>query len=80
MTLFADFTCRLSLALLFSALESTIISTSLITIGETFGDYTNIEWVVTAYLVTYSSMIPKSGGWFLVLILTLEDRLSSHLC
>ncbi|KAH9897330.1 major facilitator superfamily transporter multidrug resistance [Xylariomycetidae sp. FL2044] len=44
-------------ALLFSALETTIISTSLPTIGAYFNDYNMIGWVVTAYLVTYSSFL-----------------------
>lgn len=46
----------LMLSLLFSALETTIISTALTTIGTTYNKFTGVSWVVTAYLVTYSSM------------------------
>ncbi|RYP58669.1 hypothetical protein DL769_008845 [Monosporascus sp. CRB-8-3] len=53
----ATLTYRLCMALLFSSLETTIISTSLPTIGSYFDDYNKIGWVVTAYLVTYSSFL-----------------------
>ncbi|KAF9870448.1 major facilitator superfamily transporter [Colletotrichum karsti] len=47
----------LSLALLLSALETTIVATTLTTIGAHFNDYNKIGWVVTAYLVTNSGFI-----------------------
>ncbi|KAF6812291.1 MFS multidrug transporter [Colletotrichum plurivorum] len=47
----------LSLALLLSALETTIVATTLTTIGTHFDDYSKVGWVVTAYLVTYSGCI-----------------------
>ncbi|KAL0936756.1 MFS multidrug transporter [Colletotrichum truncatum] len=47
----------LSLALLLSAMETTIIATTLTTIGADFNEYSNVGWVVTAYLVTNSGFI-----------------------
>ncbi len=53
--------CRdsLLLGLLFSSLDTSIASTSLITISRELQDFENAPWIVLAYLLTYMGM----RGW-----------------
>ena len=48
---------RLWLCLFLSAMETTIVSTSLLTIGEDLHDTGNMEWIVVVYLLTYNGTI-----------------------
>jgi hypothetical protein len=52
---FAD-KVRLSLGLLLSALETTIIATALVDISSSLGSFERSNWVVAAYLVTYTGI------------------------
>jgi MFS family permease len=47
---------RLFLGLLLSTLETTIISTALVTIASDLGNFDISNWVVVSYLVTYTGM------------------------
>ncbi|KAI1374025.1 drug resistance transporter EmrB/QacA subfamily [Hypoxylon crocopeplum] len=47
----------LCLSLLLSTLETTIVSTSLISITNALGDFEQRDWVVTAYLITYTGFL-----------------------
>ncbi|MEP9353144.1 MDR family MFS transporter [Xanthobacter sp. KR7-65] len=49
------------LAMLLGALDQTIVATALPTIGEAFGDFTNLSWVVTAYLLASTAATPLYG-------------------
>jgi EmrB/QacA subfamily drug resistance transporter len=51
----------LMLAMFLSALNQTIISTALPTIGREFSDFENLSWVVTAYLLTSTAVAPLYG-------------------
>jgi EmrB/QacA subfamily drug resistance transporter len=51
----------LTLAMFLAALNQTIISTALPTIGRGFGDFENLSWVVTAYLLTSTAVAPLYG-------------------
>lgn len=42
--------------LLFSSLDTSIVSTSLVTISHDLNDFTNAPWIVLAYLLTYMGM------------------------
>ena len=72
--------CSLSLSLLLSTLETTIVSTSLVSIGDALHRFDQSGWVVTSYLLTYT------GAPFSVLLTTYSlkltggNRLSDHLC
>ncbi|PNY25087.1 MFS-type transporter [Tolypocladium capitatum] len=47
-------TCRrLLVGLLFSSLDTSIVSTSLVTISHELNDFANAPWIVLAYLLTY---------------------------
>jgi MFS family permease len=59
---------RLALSVFLPALEVSIISTSLITIGDVLNGYDQISWIVTAYLVTYTG-----SKRFTKLVSTLTD-------
>ncbi|KAI1087573.1 drug resistance transporter EmrB/QacA subfamily [Rostrohypoxylon terebratum] len=50
-------TFALCLSLFLSTLETTIVSTSLISITNALGDFEQRDWVVTAYLITYTGKI-----------------------
>lgn len=43
--------------LLFSVMDTTIVSTALVTISEDLDDFQDMYWVVLAYLLSYL------GGW-----------------
>ena len=51
----------LMLAAFLAALNQTIIATALPTIGRHFGDFENLSWVVTAYLLTSTAVAPLYG-------------------
>jgi EmrB/QacA subfamily drug resistance transporter len=56
----AIFVC-LMLAAFLSALNQTIIATALPTIGRHFGDFENLSWIVTSYLLTSTAVAPLYG-------------------
>ncbi|THZ50488.1 MFS general substrate transporter [Aureobasidium pullulans] len=47
----------LCLALLLATLDTTIISTSLITIASDFGHFDQASWIIVSYLLTYSGFL-----------------------
>ena len=49
------------LAMLLAALDQTIIATALPTIGRDLGDFENLSWLVTAYLLTSTAVTPLYG-------------------
>ena len=49
------------LAAFLAALNQTIIATALPTIGRYFGDFENLSWIVTAYLLTSTAVAPLYG-------------------
>ncbi|HEX2656574.1 MAG TPA: MDR family MFS transporter [Xanthobacteraceae bacterium] len=49
------------LAMFLAALDQTIIATALPTIGRDLGDVENLSWVVTAYLLTATTVTPLYG-------------------
>jgi EmrB/QacA subfamily drug resistance transporter len=51
----------LMLAMFLAALNQTIISTALPTIGRDFADFENLAWIVTAYLLTSTAVAPLYG-------------------
>src|SRR5215475_9400782 len=51
----------LMLAVFLAALNQTIVATALPTIGRAFGDFENLSWVVTAYLLTSTAVAPLFG-------------------
>jgi MFS family permease len=44
---------RLLNGLLISTLDTSIVSTSLVTISNDLGDFVNAPWIILAYLLTY---------------------------
>ncbi len=51
----------LMLAMLLAALDQTIVATAMPTIGKALGDFQNLPWVVTAYLLTSTAVTPLYG-------------------
>jgi EmrB/QacA subfamily drug resistance transporter len=49
------------LAMFLAALNQTIVATALPTIGRDFGDFENLPWVVTAFLLTSTAVAPLYG-------------------
>nr|WP_273546334.1 MULTISPECIES: MDR family MFS transporter [unclassified Xanthobacter] len=49
------------LAMLLGALDQTIVATALPSIGAAFGDFANLPWVATAYLLTGTVATPLYG-------------------
>ena len=49
------------LAMLLAALDQTIVATALPTIGQDLGGFRDMSWVVTAYLLTATAVIPLYG-------------------
>lgn len=43
----------LCFGLVLSVMDSSVIATALVTIGNDFNDFMRIQWVVLAYLLTY---------------------------
>ncbi|KAG8671674.1 hypothetical protein FPOAC1_004927 [Fusarium poae] len=52
----------LLMGLLFSSLDTSIVSTSLVTISHDLNDFTNAPWIVLAYLLTYMGTFPQNHG------------------
>src|SRR5436853_7775736 len=48
----------LTLGMFLSALNQTIVATALPTIGRDFGDFENLSWVITAYLLSSTLVSP----------------------
>ncbi len=55
------------MGLLLSALETTIIATALVSIASSLGGFDKSNWVVTAYLITYTGAeaFPRISSDFL---------------
>ena len=51
----------LMIAMLLAALDQTIVSTALPTIGRELGDAENLPWIVTAYLLAATTVTPLYG-------------------
>jgi EmrB/QacA subfamily drug resistance transporter len=51
----------MTLAMFLAALNQTIVATALPTIGRDFGDFENLPWVVTAFLLTSTAVAPLYG-------------------
>jgi EmrB/QacA subfamily drug resistance transporter len=51
----------LMLAMFLSALDQTIVATALATIGRAYGDVESLTWVVTAYLLAATVVVPIYG-------------------
>ena len=51
----------LMLAMFLAALNQTIVATALPTIGREFGDFDNLSWVITAYLLASTAVAPLFG-------------------
>ena len=49
------------LAMFLGALDQTIVATALPTIGRRFGNFEDLSWVVTAYLLTSTAVTPLYG-------------------
>ncbi len=49
------------LAMFLGALDQTIVATALPTIGHDLGDFDNLPWVVTAYLISSTAVTPLYG-------------------
>src|SRR5215211_3205075 len=49
------------LAMFLAALDQTIVATALPTIGRELGDLEHLPWVVTAYLLTSTTVTPLYG-------------------
>ncbi|MFZ5671525.1 MAG: MDR family MFS transporter [Pseudomonadota bacterium] len=49
------------LAMFLAALDQTIVATALPTIGRLLGDFENLPWVVTTYLLTSTAVTPLYG-------------------
>ena len=62
--------CSLCLSLLLSTLETTIISTSLVSIADALHRFDQSGWVVTSYLLTYT------GAHFSVLLIKYSLKLT----
>ena len=52
----------LMVAMFLTALDQTIVATALPTIGRQFLDVTNLSWVITAYLLSSTSVAPVFGS------------------
>jgi EmrB/QacA subfamily drug resistance transporter len=48
-------------AMLLAALDQTIVATAMPTIGRSLGDFQNLPWVVTTYLLTSTAVTPLYG-------------------
>jgi len=52
----------LMIAMFLTALDQTIVATALPTIGRQFSDVSNLSWVITAYLLSSTSVAPVFGS------------------
>lgn len=60
-------------------MDSSVVATALVTIGEAFEDFEKLQWVVLAYLLTYLGMILRFAWHTLILLMTFQDSHSSSL-
>ncbi len=51
----------IGLAMFLAALNQTIVATALPTIGRDFGDFENLPWLITAFLLTSTAVAPLYG-------------------
>ncbi|MGE0718541.1 MAG: MFS transporter [Alphaproteobacteria bacterium] len=51
----------LMMAMMLAALDQTIVATALPTIGRELGDFANLPWMVTAYLIAATAVVPLYG-------------------
>jgi hypothetical protein len=73
-------TFGLCVSLLLSTLETTIVSTSLVSITNALSGFENRDWVVTSYLLTYTGTVPfdfQVRGWREIMM---YRRVPGHLC
>ena len=56
----ADHDQRLCMGLFLAALDTTIVSTSLVTITKSLKAWSRSSWIVTSYLLTYTGTLPRS--------------------
>ncbi|KAH8193894.1 hypothetical protein TruAng_011941 [Truncatella angustata] len=61
----------LLLGLLFSSIDASIISTSLVSISVDLHDFLNSPWVALSYLLAYMGTLPQK--WFAILFAKLSD-------
>jgi hypothetical protein len=55
-------TAGIWIALFLSTLETTIVSTSLVSIADSLSGFEDRNWVVTAYFLTYTGMISRGSN------------------
>ena len=58
--------CRICLSLFLASLEVSIVDTSLVVISADLENFSEISWVIAAYLLTYSGLsfnLPASLVW-----------------
>src|SRR5690348_3759744 len=48
-------------AMFLAALDQTIVATAMPTIGHALGDFENLPWIVTTYLLTSTAVTPLYG-------------------
>jgi hypothetical protein len=77
----------LCLSLLLSTLETTIVSTSLVSITNALSGFENRDWVVTSYLLTYTGFLviyakfsDIFGAKFMILLALLVFTVFSIVC
>ncbi|MCC7276392.1 MAG: MFS transporter [Alphaproteobacteria bacterium] len=51
----------LMMAMMLAALDQTIVATAMPTIARDLGDFQNLSWVVTAYLIAATAVVPLYG-------------------
>jgi EmrB/QacA subfamily drug resistance transporter len=51
----------LMMAMMLAALDQTIVATAMPTIGRELGDFQNLPWVVTSYLIAATAVVPLYG-------------------
>lgn len=51
----------LMMAMMLAALDQTIVATAMPTIGRDLGDFQNLPWVITAYLIAATAVAPLYG-------------------
>ncbi|WP_374450227.1 MFS transporter [Stella sp.] len=51
----------LMMAMMLAALDQTIVATAMPTIGRDLGDFQNLPWVITAYLIAATAVVPLYG-------------------
>jgi hypothetical protein len=70
---------RLCLSMLLSTLETTIVSTSLVSMVNELQGFSQAGWVITAYFLTYTGewLLGDVDGW--VHLLTASSRIPRHI-